>query len=196
MRRRPDLTVEQFLRHYEQIHAPMGYTHYRFTKYVRNHVDSCPAGEFDYDVVAEFYPDFSKPPRDLSETVLRAFADDRAAFMDTKRTGGLVDEQIVFGPPRGVDPVGLRKYGLVVRDTSEALFATLTGAAVDAGIARASIDRFRDAAPERDFSALLWVWAETLPDDLVERIGQRPEVCAVITVRSYETPPAMLSAAA
>jgi hypothetical protein len=196
MKRRTDLTVEQFVCHYEQMHAPMGYTHYRFTKYVRNHVDACLTGQFDYDVIAEFYPDISKPPRHLSETVLRAFADDRAAFMDAKRSGGLVDEQIVFGPPRDVDPVGLRKYGLVVRSPSEALLATLASTAVDAGIARVTIDRFRDAAPERDFDALLWVWAETLADDLVERIGQQPEVSAVITARSYETPPAMLSAAA
>jgi hypothetical protein len=195
MGRRSGMTRKDFIDHYENVHAPMGYTYYHFVKYIRNYVDQILFGEFAFDVIAEFYPDGSRPHADLPESVLQAFADDRALFMDSVRTGGLVDEIVASGDPRTVDPIGLRKICILTKGRAGAIVDDLIGGAGRRDLARITVDSFQQPVPDRPFDALIWLWADALADDDLNRLGARPDVTAILSARSFETPTELLRVA-
>ena len=37
IRRKPGISREDFIRHYEEVHAPLGQKHFGFARYVRNY---------------------------------------------------------------------------------------------------------------------------------------------------------------
>jgi len=112
--RRPDLTREAFRTYYETRHAPLGTRYFPFEKYVRNHiVDSSPADP-GFDCLMECWLDRRKALQSLEGPVGAIFAEDEAKFMTQRGLGVDVEERLIAGDPRGVDPRGIRKEALLV----------------------------------------------------------------------------------
>ncbi len=100
MKRKPGLTRDEFIRHYEEQHAPLAQRLLGFAHYVRNYPEPAPgATEPPFDVISEFW-------FENEEALARAMAvnaspeaqvlrDDEERFMDTGRTlGFVVDERV------------------------------------------------------------------------------------------------------
>jgi hypothetical protein len=193
-RRRAGMSQEEFIRHYETVHAPMAYAHYRFAKYVRNHIEACLVGRFDFDVLVEIYPDTHHPQRVLPRAVLQAFADDRRFFIDAARIGGPVAEVLVSGPPRQIDPIGASKFCIALHNDRRTLLPLLSAESRHEGIERITTDHFTEEDGSRPFAGLVWLWAKTLSDGLVSKIAARRDVEAILHIRPCETSAHMLRA--
>lgn len=88
IRRKPGISREEFMRHYEEVHAPLALRVLTgLRKYVRNYVTGERlGGEADFDVVSEFWYDNED---DIKATVAfyqspagQVLRDDEALFMD------------------------------------------------------------------------------------------------------------------
>ncbi len=97
--KRPDVSVEEFRRHYEEIHAPLAAKHLpHLAKYVRNHVVDRFGPDVDCHVITEFWYDLEGPWRDkrvelLRQDLLDLFAKDEETFMDRATMRVLVVEE-------------------------------------------------------------------------------------------------------
>src|SRR5262249_44212611 len=120
--RRPDLTREAFRSHYEKRHVPRAMehvAHFGFRKYVRNHVVGPDGVEPGFDCLTEFFfrslEDAGSSVGFMSSPEGRWFAEDELNFLDMSPPPSLeLAESVVAGPPRGVDPKGVRKQALVL----------------------------------------------------------------------------------
>jgi len=104
--RKEGLTREEFVRHYEEVHAPMAVQLLpMYKKYVRNHVVGVPdmidvpdiKGP-DFDCVSEFWFDSIEDAMALMDRVQseagQPIRDDEQKFMDTSKTMSfMVDER-------------------------------------------------------------------------------------------------------
>ena len=88
IRRKPGLTREEFVRHYEEVHAPLALSCLPgLRKYVRNYVTADEIGSpTDFDVVSEFWYESTKDIK-ASLSFYRSAAgkllrDDEEKFMD------------------------------------------------------------------------------------------------------------------
>jgi hypothetical protein len=120
IKRRPELTRAQFRDYYETRHAPLGTRYFPFEKYVRNHLIAANPEDPGYDCLMECWLDRAKALALLDGNVGQIFAEDEAKFMVTRGVGVDVEERIIAGPPRSVDPQGLRKEMLVLEGAPEA----------------------------------------------------------------------------
>lgn len=161
VRRRADLSRAAFRAHYEEHHAPLGVAWFGFDRYVRNHVADAESDP-GFDCIAEFWP---TDPAQIGRALAAAgtlFDEDDARFMSPERRNGVVEEVLLAGPPRGVDPAGTVKR----IDLLDA--ATLPGSTelvrwaqgeVDAGrAARIALDRPTAGMGNLDGIALLYRW--------------------------------------
>lgn len=98
VRRRPDLTHEQFRDRYEDVHAPLARSRLPLLRgYQRNYLSPMPGGpEAAFDVITEFWFDSRE---DMEETVRAVQADpdqvlakDEAEFMDRASMRAYVTE--------------------------------------------------------------------------------------------------------
>jgi uncharacterized protein (TIGR02118 family) len=120
--RRPDLTRTAFRSHYENRHVPRAMehvAHFGFRKYVRNHVVGPDGVEPGFDCLTEFFfrslEDAGSSVGFMSSPEGRWFAEDELNFLDMSHHPSFeLAENVVAGPPRGVDPKGLRKQALVL----------------------------------------------------------------------------------
>lgn len=191
VRRRDGLSRAAFRDYYEAHHAPLGIAWFGFDRYVRNHVagDAPDAG---FDCIAEFWPsDLDQIGRAIAAAGTVFEADD-ARFMSPERKGGTVEEWLLAGAPRVVDPSGTRKRIDLMEQATLPDLAELrrwAQAEVAAGRAdRISIDLPVAAMGNLDGIALLYRWScdgDALPP------GRR-SVTAMVDV--CETPPAALVA--
>ena len=53
--RKPGVSRGEFIRHYEEAHAPLAQRHFPFKRYVRNYVMEGQAGELGFDCVTEVW---------------------------------------------------------------------------------------------------------------------------------------------
>jgi hypothetical protein len=105
--RRPDLSRREFRQHYEQEHVPLGLQfidHFRWRRYLRNHVVSVTGIPIGFDCYAEFWVDEDFDDRSL-EVFIRSpdfgvLNEDDRRFLDTsKRLAFDVGEHpLVAGP--------------------------------------------------------------------------------------------------
>ena len=114
--RRADLSREAFRDYYETRHAPLGMTHFPFTKYVRNHVIQPDPDDVGMDCISEFYvEDWGRSAELTKAATGELFARDEATFMDrTRIAAAVVEETLVQGPPRGVDRAPVRRRLLCI----------------------------------------------------------------------------------
>ena len=58
VKRKPGLSIEEFKAHYEDVHAPLAWSHMKpyLARYVRNHIARAPGGaEAPFDCIAELW---------------------------------------------------------------------------------------------------------------------------------------------
>ncbi len=102
--RKPGLSHEDFVRHYEEHHAPLALKHFTtFRKYVRNYPVAMPgADEPGFDCITEFWFDDIEGALKVQEIlgdykteVGRIFLEDEERFQDRGKTRSfLVDERV------------------------------------------------------------------------------------------------------
>ncbi|MDO9488623.1 MAG: EthD domain-containing protein, partial [Sphingomonadaceae bacterium] len=189
---RDGLSRAAFRAHYEEHHAPLGIAWFGFDRYVRNHVaDDAPDAGFD--CIAEFWPsDLDQIGRAIAAAGA-VFEEDDARFMSPDRRGGTVEEWLLAGPVRAVDPPGTRKRIDLIPEATLPDLADLrrwAQAEVAAGRAdRIAIDRPVATMGNLDGVALLYRW--NCEED-AQPPGRR-SVTRLVDV--CETPPAELVAA-
>jgi len=101
IKRKADMSREEFVKHYEEVHAPLALKHLPMIKrYVRNHVVELPGMEGpDFDCVTELWLDSLEDAMKLFEFVQsdegRVIRDDEEKFLDRERiVFFLVDEKV------------------------------------------------------------------------------------------------------
>jgi len=101
LKRKPGLSREEFVRHYEEVHVPLVLSHFRtMRRYVRNYVTAPPSGEGpDFDCITEFWFDSGKELKrvyDVYESdVGEVIRNDEERFIDrTKMLFFRVDEMV------------------------------------------------------------------------------------------------------
>lgn len=172
-RRRPDLTIEEFQRHWRNQHAAITRTFPNVKRYVQNHavvrdgrlVMSSPR----FDVFSEL--DFDSPDAMDASWSSPEYLDgeaDENNFMDPRWSTVLVGKRIHVGDPKPPSfrlawlcaarpPNTLADRGLdhgVVTDTAEHLLAATGSESVSAVVATPELlERY----PPHDYSAIFWV---------------------------------------
>ncbi len=104
IKRKPGLSREEFIKHYEEVHAPLALKHFpTFKRYVRNYVITLPgAEEPEFDCITEiWFGDIegamavTEALGDYKTEIGRVFLDDEEKFMDRgSRVSFLVDERV------------------------------------------------------------------------------------------------------
>jgi len=104
IKRKPGLSREEFIKHYEEVHAPLALKHFpTFKRYVRNYVITVPGTEEpDFDCITEFWFDdiegamaVTEALGDYKTEIGKIFLDDEEKFQDRGRTRTfLVDERV------------------------------------------------------------------------------------------------------
>ena len=104
IKRKPGLSREEFIQHYEEVHAPLALKHFpTFKRYVRNYVIALPGTEEpDFDCITEFWFEdiegamaVTEALGDYKTEIGRIFLDDEEKFMDRgSRVSFLVDERV------------------------------------------------------------------------------------------------------
>jgi uncharacterized protein (TIGR02118 family) len=100
IKRKPGISHEEFVQHYEEVHAPLAVKHLTtISRYVRNHIVTMPGTpEIDYDCITEFwYEDMEAAQASyefLNSAAGKVIHDDEDTFMDTAKVVALlVDER-------------------------------------------------------------------------------------------------------
>jgi uncharacterized protein (TIGR02118 family) len=100
IKRKPGISHEEFVQHYEEVHAPLAMKHLTtISRYVRNYIVAMPGtDEIDYDCITEFwYEDIeaAQASQDfVNSEAGQVIHDDEETFMDRgKMVALLVDER-------------------------------------------------------------------------------------------------------
>jgi uncharacterized protein (TIGR02118 family) len=100
IKRKPTVSHEEFVRHYEEVHAPLALKLFPMIKrYVRNHI-MAPLGapEADFDCITEFWfdsPESAQAVVDIRMSAAGKPIRDEETFMDmSKMVSFLVDERV------------------------------------------------------------------------------------------------------
>jgi uncharacterized protein (TIGR02118 family) len=101
IKRKPTVSHEEFVRHYEEVHAPLALKLFpMIKKYVRNHI-VVPLGapEPDFDCITEFWFDSPESAQTVVDIQMSAagkpIRDDEETFMDmSEMVSFLVDERV------------------------------------------------------------------------------------------------------
>lgn len=106
IKRRPDISREQFARHYEEVHAPLALRYFRdWRGYIRNHVvETLRGGEPAFDCISEFWFSDWKGIKDTVEFTASEAAqpirEDELSFMDRdNNVSCMVSEEVILGDP-------------------------------------------------------------------------------------------------
>jgi hypothetical protein len=205
--RRPELSRAAFRDYYETRHAPLGTRYFPFEKYVRNHLTGSTPDGVGFDCLMECWIDHGRAMEVLTGDIDRLFLDDEARFMVTRGIGIAVEERTLAGPPRGVDPPGVRKEILLVRkpegESHDGFVARLTewgkslAGRIGQAISRLTLDAVK---PEADrpvpVDAFVTAWVAEGPGIFqgVE-LPAGVTVTAIVRADSCETPPETMKAA-
>ncbi len=203
--RRPDITRAAFKAYYENNHAPLGSRYFPFEKYVRNHLVSSTPEDVGFDVLMESWLDRGKALASLTGETGRIFDEDEARFMNAPpRPEGFDSvEHVVQGPPRGVDPRGVRKIAWFLAADGVSKNAFLHKAAdwgkalaAEAKATRVVID---DVAPGHKAAlftgdAVLTLWVDEGATAPAVPPPEGVAVQAVLVLDSQETTPEELEA--
>jgi hypothetical protein len=203
--RRPGSSRAEFRDYYENIHAPLGSRYFPFDKYVRNHLVTSRPEDAGFDVLMESWLDRAKAMAILTGEIDQIFAADEARFMNAppRPEGIQLVTHVLAGPPRGVDPRGVRKIAWFLKadgiDTAAFLERAGQWGAALAAEAKASRAELDEALPGHkspiftgDAIMTLWVDADTTPPAVPPPGGVA--VQAALVLESHETTPAELKA--
>lgn len=105
IRRKAGVSREEFARHYEEVHAPLGMRLIPSMRgYTRNHVLGTLGGDVGFDCIATFRYDSRQAALDVLDfsrsDAGQPLRDDEATFMDSGKTVSLlVEERVTQRPP-------------------------------------------------------------------------------------------------
>jgi uncharacterized protein (TIGR02118 family) len=103
LKRKPSLSLEQFRKHYEEVHAPLAKRVFPFIrKYVRNYVTTMPFSSGDkepeFDCITEEWFDDMKGFHAMMDIWMsetgRAIREDEREFLDRSRIVYLIVEEV------------------------------------------------------------------------------------------------------
>lgn len=102
IKRKPGITQETFIQHYEEVHAPLAIRFFEgcFKHYVRNYVTAALGNDPPaFDVISEFWVEDDDALARIAELnsspAAQVLRDDEAKFMDASQTVTyIVDERI------------------------------------------------------------------------------------------------------
>ncbi len=104
IKRKPGLSREEFIKHYEEVHAPLALKHFpTFKRYLRNYVITPPgAEELDFDCITEIWFENMEGSKAVTDAlggytteIGKIFHDDEERFMDRdSRVSFLVEEKV------------------------------------------------------------------------------------------------------
>ncbi len=100
VKRKPGLTLEEFVRHYEEIHVPLAMKHFPFKKYMRNYISKPEDAEEPwFDCITEAWFETMEDCQAAAEFSMseayKVIANDEEKFMDrSKIVAFIVDERI------------------------------------------------------------------------------------------------------
>lgn len=209
--RRTDSTREAFRRHYEERHVPLGLgqlAHFRWRKYVRNHVLAVEAGEADFDCLTEFWiadrADQQATQAFAASPDFRPLDEDDRRFLDiTRRFTCELEESLEAGRRDGPDPLGTRRRAAIFARAPSVdphafagEFASELRGWIRARrdpIPRVTLDlRSQEGARPGEFAAIVSTWAppgsEPAPIEWAGSIAP----AAIVLFDVVETPPAQL----
>ena len=92
IKRKEGIPPEEFINHYEEVHAPLAIKHLpMIKKYVRNHINSVMVPpSFDFDCISEFWFESIEDAMQVQEFAQsnagQVLRDDEAEFMDSSKT--------------------------------------------------------------------------------------------------------------
>jgi uncharacterized protein (TIGR02118 family) len=98
--RKPGISHEEFIRHYEEVHVPLAMKHFPFKRYARNYIVGGPeASGLDFDCITEVWfetmEDCETAAAFSASGDYRVISDDEEKFMDRdKIIAFLVDERV------------------------------------------------------------------------------------------------------
>lgn len=209
--RRADSTREAFRRHYEERHVPLGLArieHFRWRKYVRNHVLDVETGSVDFDCLTEFWvagrADQEATAAFVASPCFGPLDEDDRRFLDVDRRFSCeLAESLEAGSREGADPRGTQRRA--------AIFARPAGLDPARFAARVASEALRLARMRRDpatrltldlrtsdgarpgaFAAIVSTWAPPgrPPESIAWQGESVPE--AVVLLDVVETPPEKL----
>lgn len=210
-KRRGDLSVAAFRDYYEGHHVRLALQHvhhFGFRKYLRNHVVGSGGDAPGFDCLTEFY--FESPEQAMQSQGFmvtpegKLFADDELNFLDMgyHPSFGLLEE-VLAGPPRGVDPTPTHKRMWVMRRPAAVDAETFAGrvrqwalAWADrhaAAVRRVTLDTAiagQLGTPPFDTLVTLWPASSDLP--AVDAGGVGAGWMTVLDVEAIEATPAQL----
>jgi hypothetical protein len=210
--RRPDLSRAEFRRHYEGRHVPLGLGYverFRWRKYARNHVVAALAGEPGFDCLTEFWlasaHDQARTREFVGSAEFGVLDEDDRRFLDVgRRLSFEVEEHLLAGAPRAVDPAGTRRVARVLRRPRGVGAEAFARDAADLGrrfaaehpgsFERITLDQRLSGEPgELEMAAILSLWPK-VGAALPTSFGW-PEAeprCTVVDLEVVETPPEAL----
>ncbi|MBM3157300.1 MAG: EthD family reductase [Chloroflexi bacterium] len=102
LKRKPGITLDEFARHYEEVHVPLAMKHFPFKKYVRNYVSKPEEAEEPwFDCITEVWFETMKDCQAAAEfsasESYKVISDDEEKFMDRgKIVAFIVDERVTL----------------------------------------------------------------------------------------------------
>lgn len=90
IKRKQGLSREEFIKHYEEEHAPLAMKHFPFKKYVRNYIANIPGvEELDFDCITEVWFETMEDCQAAAEfsvsEAYKVISDDEEKFMDRNK---------------------------------------------------------------------------------------------------------------
>ena len=99
IKRKAGISREEFVKHYEEVHAPLALKHFSFRRYVRNHIIPSGVEEPAFDCITEvWFDDMAKYHVGINfwqSEAGQVIRDDEESFMDrSKMVYFLVEEKV------------------------------------------------------------------------------------------------------
>lgn len=206
--RRPDLSRSEFRTYYETRHVPLGLSfieHFKWLRYVRNHVRSTRGGLVTFDCFAEFWVADDADDEALykflrSEDFRRLDLDDRQ-FLDISRRLSFEVREVVLLPDDAA-PAGRRsktvlmwKQGANPREVPETLASRIVahlGPALYSAVLDVALPPVPEESPFDAFLSMEYAGASPLEIDPQLLPGAR---WALVEVDPVETPREKLAVA-
>jgi uncharacterized protein (TIGR02118 family) len=99
LKKKPGISHEEFIRHYEEVHVPLAMRHFPFQRYVRNYITGMDDSDTDFDCITsvwfETMDDCEAAAVFSASPEYKVISDDEERFMDRdKIVAFLVDERV------------------------------------------------------------------------------------------------------
>jgi uncharacterized protein (TIGR02118 family) len=99
LKRKPGISLEEFSKHYEEVHVPLAMKHFPFKRYARNYLSGADAEQLGFDCITEVWfetmEDCEAAAAFSASKAYKVISDDEERFMDrAKIVAFIVDERV------------------------------------------------------------------------------------------------------